>query len=246
MNRDRDLSVAGWWVSLLFVAAVLLTGIILLTGCASTPHYPPPPQPPPVDFIHTPVCTPPTLTTGCWHQPPGQPWQFIPAPPPAPKTACPKLLAPGAYVYVNLKPYGQGWDSSPRVHGDPDFCLAIHGVPASDCHLEGWPKRLECELELIGGCPEFEYRAGGADPWGLCKATGSQAVTCDHFGNTIDRDDPQTPEFEGQPKVCANQRDPEGRPKAGFFMVAHGIGQIRACAPSHDPATCGDPKLVDY
>lgn len=230
------------------IAAVALMLIVMAWGCASVPVPPPvqpPPTPPPIEIKHEPVCVPPGLVTGCWHQPPGQNWQFIP-PVVAPVTRCPKPLAPGARVYLALKPYGQGWDSSPRVVGDPDFCYAIHGVRVNDCHLEGWSDRLGCELELLGGCPEWEYRATSADPWQAARQSGSGAITVDHFGNTAIRDDPQTPAFEGEPAVCGKQRDPRGEPKAGFFVIAHGEGELRVCRPDHDPTGCSDAKAVSY
>lgn len=62
------------------------------------PNPTPPPTPPPPD-AHEPVCSPPDLVTGCWHQPPGEGWQFIPpAAPPA--QGCSIDGAPGAQLAV--------------------------------------------------------------------------------------------------------------------------------------------------
>lgn len=235
--------------------AFCVAAALALGGCAGhVPPVTPPPTPPPVVIVHTPVCAPPTLVNGCWHQPPGQDWQFIPPAPPKPTTWCPKELAPGAHVYVQAKPYGNGFDSTVRIVGDPELCRLVHGAAVGDCHLEGWGQRSACELELLGktiakpqACAEWEYRAAPADPWQPCRMTGSGAVTCDHHGETAaGRDDPQTPAFEGTPAVCGEQRDAEGHPKAGTFIVAHGRGEIRSCTPDHAPTGCGDPKPVDY
>ena len=239
------------------IVAVALAALVmfLVAGCASMPVPPPvqPPQPPgPIEIKHEPLCVPPGLVSGCWHQPPGSPWIFNP-PAVVPVTKCPKELAPGAFVTMGNKPYGQGFDSSPLVVNDPDFCYAIHGVRTNRCHLEGWPKRAECELELFGkmvgkaqACPVWEFSVTGApDSWQSCKERGSQAVTCDHFGNTQMRDDPQTDAFEGEPKVCGEQRDPAGDPNAGFFMIGHGTGFVRACTPDHKNCSDG-PLPVDW
>jgi hypothetical protein len=159
---------------------------------------------------------------------------------------CPKPLATGAVVYLNDKPYGQGFDSTVRVHGDPEFCWLIHGVWVNDCHLEGWPKRVECEMELIHGCPIWQFTVDGGTTVGPCVDNPSARASCDHFGSVEYRDDPETPTtgdtvwtlkgFEGRPLECGLQRDAYG-PMAGFFTVAHGIGNVRACKP--DRAGCG-------
>jgi hypothetical protein len=159
---------------------------------------------------------------------------------------CPKPLAPGAVVYLNDKPYGQGFDSTVRVHGDPEFCWLIHGVWVNDCHLEGWPKRVECEMELIHGCPIWQLTVDGGTTVEPCVDSQAARASCDHFGSVEYRDDPDTPTtgdtiwtlkgFEGRPLECGLQRDAYG-PMAGFFTVAHGIGNVRACKP--DRAGCG-------
>ena len=237
----KDLSPRQWW-SLTF--GLTLGALLLLSIACVTPVPPPvqPPGPPPVEIVHTPVCTPPTLVFGCWHNP-GTGWAYIPPLPPKPETACPKKLAPGASVSMGNKIYGNGFDSSTFVLSDPDFCFAIHGVRTDRCHLEGWPQRKACELELMGGCPVWQWSESPAGPWAQCKQNGSQAVTCDHFGTTQVRDDPQTIFYEGPPE-CAAQRDAEGNPNAGWFMVAHGKGFVRACTPG---GSCSDdPKPVDW
>lgn len=177
-----------------------------------------------------------------------------PTPTPVPASACPKALAPGAIVYLNDKPYGQGFDSTVRVQGDPEFCRLIHGVAINDCHLEGLPKRVKCEMELIHGCPVWQFTVDGGSSAHPCVDDQDVApFSCDHFGNVEFRDDPKTPTtgdtlatlrgFEGQPLECGFQRDIHG-PMAGFFTVAHGKGQIRACKP--DGKGCGPWRGVDH
>lgn len=170
---------------------------------------------------------------------------------------CPKELAPGAFAYMNDKAYGNGFDSTVRVHGDTAFCQAIHGVSENDCHLEGWPQRVACEIYLIGGCPVWQFKTNDSPSLYLCHDDHNALASCDHFGNPIDRDDPQTPTFgntlatltgfEGEPKQCGLQRDNFG-PMAGYFVIAHGgprdcdkvtgpFYQIRACKT--DYTGCG-------
>lgn len=169
-----------------------------------------------------------------------------------PASACPKPLAAGAEVYLNDKPYGQGFDATVRVHGDPEFCKAIHGVAIDDCHLEGWPSRVQCEMELIGGCPVWQFSRDEAVVI-PCVDDQDALASCDHFGSVEYRDDPKTPTtgdslktlqgFEGRPLACGLQRDIHG-PVAGFFTVAHGKGQVRACKP--DGTGCGPWRPVDH
>lgn len=172
---------------------------------------------------------------------------LAPTPTPTPGvTSCPKQLAPGAYSYLNNKPYGQGFDATVRVYGDPAFCLAIHGVNTNDCHLEGWPQRSACEMELLDGCPIWQFSQDqGKTPQPCVDNQGAQS-SCDHFGSVEYRDDPKTPTtgttfetlkgFEGTPKECGLQRDSHG-PRAGFFVIAHGAAVLRACKP--DGTGCG-------
>ena len=175
-----------------------------------------------------------------------------PAPHPTP-SSCPKPLVPGAVVYLNDKAYGQGFDSTVRVHGDPEFCRLIHGVSVNDCHLEGWPKRVECEMELIRGCPIWQFTVDAGMTVEPCVDNQTAWCSCDHFGSVEYRDDPQTPTtgdtlltlqgFEGRPLECGLQRDAYG-PMAGFFTVAHGTGQVRACKP--DGGGCGPWRPFDH
>lgn len=159
-----------------------------------------------------------------------------PLPPPEP-AACPKSLAPGATVYLNDKRYGNGIDSTVRVKGDPEFCRLIHGVSANDCHLEGWPARSACEMELLGGCPIWEYSLNRIDSRGPCLMAPHPEASCDHHGDPVDRDDPMTPPFEGRPRACGLQRDHTGNPMGGFFVIGHGSAWFRSCKP--DGQGCG-------
>ncbi len=194
------------------------------------------------------------VTVGCWPPAPPKPTpqptpeptvEPTPTPTPPPVSACPKPLEPGARVYVAAKRWGQGQDSTIRVAGDKAFCQAIHGVPDNDCHLEGWPTRTACELELAGGCPIWQYRVG--ELIRPCLQTANEpALSCDHFGSPPAdmRDDPQTPQFEGKPAECGLQRDGRGEPKAGFFIIAHGLGDVRACLP--DATNCSNWIAVNH
>ena len=192
------------------VAAVLSTAAL----CGPPPqHTPPPPTPEPT------VAPTPT-----------------PEPTAPPVSACPRPLAPGARLYTNAKPWGQGQDSTYRIANDPAFCEAVHGIPGmTDCHLEGWPTRTACELELAGGCPTWQFRINGnPQPRPCLQQANDPNLSCDHWGSPPAdmRDDPQTPQFEGKPAECGLQRDPRGDPKAGFFIIAHGLGEVRACLPN--------------
>lgn len=64
-------------------ALIMGLGIAGYAACSGS-HGGAPPAPPtsptPAPEVHEPVCVPPGLVFGCWHQPPGQGWQFIPAP----------------------------------------------------------------------------------------------------------------------------------------------------------------------
>ena len=83
--------------------AILMLVAVCALSCGGGHHPPPqPPQPPP-EPTPTPVCVPPDLVTECWHKPPGEDWQFIPAPvdptpeppPPGPSGCAPASEDPG-------------------------------------------------------------------------------------------------------------------------------------------------------
>lgn len=167
-------------------------------------------------------------------------------------SVCPMPLPAGAVVYINDNPYGQlvdeggihilGVDSSIRVRGSYEYCAALgHATPSNDCNLEPWPNRAACEMELAGGCPVWDWYNDlhpGAYPCEQVQPDES-GMSCDHFGNTEFRDDPETPDiFEGRPAECGYQRDELGNPMAGFWTQPHGglNGYARACLP--DRSTC--------
>jgi hypothetical protein len=189
----------------------------------------------PCDWTPTPTPTPtPTVEPTPTPTP-------VPTPTPPVITSCPKPLAPEAEIYLNNKNYGNGLDSTLRVRNDPEFCRLIHGVVVNDCHLEGWSKRSACEMELMSGCPIWFYSTDGVKPTSQCFQNPHPIASCDHFGDPVDRDDPQTPQFEGKPTACGLQRDNRGDPMAGFFVIAHAEPgaktYFRACLP--DGSNCG-------
>ena len=242
-------------------AALVLLAIPLLLangpgGCSVELPWPPKPTPSPEP---SPTATPspaptaePTPTPGPTPTPAPT---ATPGPTPTPGSACPRALAEGAEIYLNAKVYGQGLDATLRVRGDLAFCQAIHGTGpnvVADCHLDGMPApwtTLGCELELLGmsahkpqACPVWRYRSGGWE--GPCSDNQNAQMSCDHFGSSGGgRDDPKTPAFEGEPTVCGEQRDAFG-PMAGFFVVAHGLGEVRACRP--DWGGCSPWRPVDH
>ncbi len=139
-----------------------------------------------------------------------------------------------------------GADSSIRIRGSAEYCAALgHTTPATDCNLEPWPKNAECSMELAGGCPVWQYQ-NELEQIGQCEQVAVDPnLSCDHFGSTEYRDDPETPDtFEGRPIECGLQRDALGNPKAGFFCQPHGKGWARACLAKQ--ATCGQWLPVDH
>ena len=155
-----------------------------------------------------------------------------------------------AVVYVRNKPYGQGLDSSIRVKGDPRVCEAA-GAPVgtNDCHLEGLgPIRAQYEIKIAGGCNEWWAKPAGENRVIRC-LQAPNIMSCDHYGDPVMRDDPNTDDvFEGNPPECGLQRSPDGKPMAGFFVIAHGLGEVWACLPGrpYDDPTCGPHVAVDH
>ena len=158
-----------------------------------------------------------------------------PSPEPTPTpVACPYTL-PEQIRMVN-KAHGQGFDSNPVVVHDCAFCASIglgsfpDGTPRCSCPLaaEGKPWRVACEEQAMGGCPRWEGKCYSDTP-----GDGECPIGFDHY----DRDDPQTPEYEGEHPECA--------PGSGFFVIAHGRGTVRACAPNPTVA-CGPWVAVNH
>jgi hypothetical protein len=165
-----------------------------------------------------------------------------------------------ASVFIKAKPYGQGIDTELNVLDWPELCIFIHGNPVNpnQCHLEGLDSkgysRVACEMAII----EKESGGAGKCPVGIWQTVShpgenkclqddpyeTGGMSCDHFGNTVTRDDPNTPEFEGLPSECGRQRDETGKPKAGFFWIAHGDGEIKACLPNYESCSRSWVKVV--
>lgn len=156
---------------------------------------------------------------------------------------------PDAVITSNTKDYSQGFDHTTLINGDDEVCKLLHGPQGhSPCHTDsgffvgGQKEREAYDGWVLAGardgrplppaplCPVWQYRV--RDIIVICHDDHNSAASCDHFGNTTSRDDPQTPlpNFEGEPKWCAAQADGFG-PYAGFFTIAHGDAEIRSCPP---------------
>ena len=198
---------------------------------ASCPAPAPTPTPTPVP-VPTPTPTP-TPTPVPTPVPTPIP---TPVPTPPPGDPCPPL-SPSVVLYLANGVQGHGQQTSPRIKGDPHACGLISPSDCgdghcNDCSFEGWPTRADCEIQLLGGCPVWQYRMSPTGPVFPCTQAPAE-FSCDHFGSPNAQDDPQTPQFEGLPAVCGLQRDANGDPTAGFFIVAHGLGQVHACFPGY-------------
>jgi hypothetical protein len=195
---------------------------------------PTPPPPPPTTTLPTPPTTlpPPPTTTTTTTLPPA----------PQPVSALPESCK-GAEVYEGANYWGQGLDSSVRWRGSRECCAGLgHANVSSDCHAEGYPQRLAAELEALGGlCTIWQYSVDGK-AWARCEDDPNAPMSCDHFGSTTVRDDPDTEAYEG-PAECASQRGRFG-PNAGWFQITHGKGFVRACKP--DGTGCSAGRAVDY
>ena len=198
------------------------------------------PDPTPVP---TPVPTPTPLPTP------------EPTPTPGPILFPVRFPVPSATLYMNAHRYGNGVDATVRVRGDRELCEALHHVPvpSGDCHFDSdvWlykDQRAEYEMAILNGCPTWQVRGLRVE---RCHDDQGAQHSCDHFGNTVDRDDPKTAAFEGRPVECGFQRDGFG-PYAGFFMIPQkgdGTMEVRACKTEPfegDDATCSGWKLVDW
>jgi hypothetical protein len=229
----------------------LLCAALLFAGCPRPlPPPQPTPEPPP---LPSPICQP-GETCGCWVQPPGEDWQKLPdctpeEPTPTPGQ-CPWSLAayPGASLGSNTKVYGQGLDHTTLVKGSVKYCADrgwTDGRSVCAVAPDGHPFRSICEIELAGGCPIWQYRAGGLTA--QCRDDQGALMSCDHFGSVEKRDDPKTADvFEGTPPECALQRGPFGY-EAGFFVIAHGRGEVRSCVDkTMSEAGCGPWIGVDH
>lgn len=180
-----------------------------------------------------------------------------------------------ARIYSNTKDYSQGFDHTTLIEGDDELCRLLHGPQGhSPCHTDsgffagGQKEREGYDAWVLAGardnrplpnqpmCPVWQFRVG--EVIRACHDDHNSAASCDHFGNTTYRDDPQTPTlvnaagtitgFEGEPKFCAYQLDGFG-PYAGFFTIAHGNAEVRSCPPLDSATTstnCGPWKRFDH
>lgn len=209
--------------------------------CGVRPTPPAPPTEPSTSV--PPVVTPPPA------EPPPVVVEPLPEEPPVgerPVTAsdCPPI-EPGATLFLPVRgPYGKkGFYTELMIRNSPSTCLALNPADPdpNSCHFEGWPTQQRCERYLIrrfgdgvGECPIWWaqtpqhgiFRCREDDPH-------DNSMSCDHFGSADGdkRDDPKTPAFEGQPAVCGLQRDPKGKPEAGFFAIVLGAGKVGASLP---------------
>lgn len=241
---------------------LLVVGGLLLI-CACNLPWPPIPIPtPPPTPAPTPTPTPtpeptPTPTPEPTPEPTPTPTPVpepTPTPTPEPSIFPVRFPLPTAFLYMRNSRYNAGVDSTPRIRGDRELCEALHHVPvpSGDCHFDSdvWEnkdQRAEYEMRVLAGaraypghstsdvlCPVWQFKSGSQ--LGRCHDDREHTlVSCDHFGNVVYRDDPQTPDvFEGRPEVCGNQRDEFG-PYAGFFMIPNltpGVNAwVRACLP---------------
>jgi hypothetical protein len=206
-------------------------------------------QPKPADPVPPPAltCANKDCAPGfrCQESPSGP--QCVKVDPPAASTCPLPELAEGRSVWVDSKFYGQGLDSEPRTD-DPAICKAIHGQDwqGLSCHFESpslSPEmRSVCERHYLGGCPTWQYRLAGGS-WRQCTQAPAE-MSCDHYGTAGQAlDDPQTPPFEGAPAECGQQRSADGLPMAGPFVIAHGLGEVRACSatPGKGCGRCRTP-----
>jgi len=212
-----------------------------------------PPKPPP-----SPIC-PETCPTGTACTDPAK--GCVPVEPPPPTQYPVRFPIPDAVLTLNNKVYGQGFDATLIVKGDRALCMFLHGQAVNECHFDsalwtGPAQRAAYEMDVMGGarvgikgvgprCQVWQYLAD-YKVW-PCHDDQSALASCDHFGDTVNRDDPKTPTsgdtlatlkgFEGTPKECGLQRDEFG-PNAGIFTIAHGKAQVRACLPLNQ-TVCG-------
>lgn len=250
---------------------------LVAAGICPAPVPIPTPTPTPVP-VPTPTPTPVPVPT-----PTPTPPIPVPTPTPPPPTVFPvRFPVPSVVLYMRNSRYGNGVDSTPRINGDRELCEALHhvAVPGGDCHFDSdvWAspnQRGEYEMLVIGGAragtpsvtplgPVWQYRAGGQ--FGRCHDDQVNANTsCDHFGDTVFRDDPQTPlvvlpdgsilGFEGRPAALAKQNEflnGQLRPYAGFFVIPQTTSptfgtQVRACLPIDETeSTCAPWLSVDW
>jgi len=154
-------------------AFVVALSLLVLPACGSFQMPPPvePTPPPPSPVIHEPVCAPPGLVTGCWHQPPGEEWQFIPAPV-TDATNCDGPVAGAAEGHVST--LGE------RVN---QAILNVYGCDGGRCVVTGGrflvQRKIIDELRRMGLCAGQHDPGTGPNNYGtdeIAVATSPTAV----------------------------------------------------------------------
>ena len=247
--------------------AAFIAAVAAALGIAIGVPDSPTPTPTPVPTVAPTIAPTPSTPT----PEPTAPTTPSPEPTVAPTVQFPvRFPLPTASLYMRNHRYGNGIDATVRVRGDRELCEALHfvPVPSGDCHFDssvwGSKQRADYEGYVFAGArhgkplparplgPVWQYKAAGQ--YGRCHDDQlHKNTTCDHFGSAgAGRDDPKTPEFEGEPAWLANQRDEFG-PYAGFFTVPQTSGPsfgtlIRSCLPMEEGSdeTCGPWLAVDW
>ena len=177
--------------------------------------------------------------------PPGHGWEYLgdcpePTPEPSPTatlSSCPYEI-PDVERQLSIKAYGQGFDATPKVCAGNAWCLEHTGKDQRCCPPapEGSDYALVCNTAVLKqACPVWQYSEDGKT-WKTCRADPHPVASCDHF----DRDDPQTPQYEGTNPICLGDGDPV---QTGYWMIPHGKAKIRACSAD---GVCSKPKDFDH
>lgn len=202
---------------------------LLLMGNACPP---PTPQPTPTPGL---TCADLNCAFGyvCQETTTGPKCVQIVTPPPPVVSKCP-IPVPTEGRWINRKPYGQGFDSTPRIRNRA-YCEKMTGIDGvTDCKVnpEGSGQDA-CDTEFLDQpCPTWQFYNAGK--WEVCTPKPHDVISCDHFDHYN-----EVPPYTGN---C--QKFPDGSPSGGFFTIAHGKGKIRACDKSG--TVCSEPVDVDY
>ncbi len=188
----------------------------------------------------------------------------IPSPTPTPSPTikpCPFDPMPDSYRYINRKPAGQGFDSTPRLRSTekgPDgltYCERSTGISGViDCALgpectdeqvkNGNCARIWCETEFFqrgdktkSRCPVWFANDPVAGWDGRCtpdNTTGfpNNPISCDHFDHFS----------EGGVYSGICETDEDNFPISGFFVIGHGAGKLQSC--TWDRSICS--QWIDF
>jgi hypothetical protein len=123
-------------------------------------------------------------------------------------------------------------DSTPRcgdIGNDQGYCGKVTGNPdIHSCKANPEGSDLKsCDLQFLGvPCPIWQYSLTGAGNWQRCLPDGigpdGQPFSCDHFDGWAEA----MGTYTGQ---CQHDNTGLLAPVAGFGMVPHGSGYVRAC-----------------